>query len=319
MLSKDKMKYFLVLILALAMTSSMLFTGCDDEAGVEEKEVNLAMVEWTCSTQKNHIHRQILETLGYTVELENYSLPVILEGMSVGDIDIFADSWFQTWGTPLENALDAGDVIHLETHLDETAYAPAVPVYVYEEGVTSLADLADYSEEFDYKYFGLEPGNDGNEIMIDAFENDIYGLGEWEIIESNEAAMMADVEQAIENEEWVVFSGWEPHYMNILYDMEYLDDPEGIWGEGEQVGTIARPGIEEDMPNLAKYFDQFEISAEAVNDLVYEYGYKERDADEVALEWIEENLDKVKEWAEDLETVDGRDAVEVLEETYGDA
>ncbi|WP_331445514.1 glycine betaine ABC transporter substrate-binding protein [Natranaerobius thermophilus] len=150
---------------------------------------------------------------------------------------------FKLGGTPLENALEEGDVVHLETHLDETNYAPAVPTYVYEEGVTSLEDLADRSEKFEYTYYGFKAGNDGNEIMIEAFENDTYGLGEWDIMESNEAAMIADVEQKIENEEWVVFSGWEPHYMNVIFDMEYLDDPKGIWGEGEQVGTIARPKL----------------------------------------------------------------------------
>ncbi|UMZ74557.1 glycine betaine ABC transporter substrate-binding protein [Natranaerofaba carboxydovora] len=315
MLSLRKGKIILSLALALILVSSVFAGGCGEEE-VALDEISLAKVEWTCSTQKSYVNKEILESLGFDVELENYTLPVVLQGMSDGDIDVFTDAWFQTWGTPLENALEAGDVIHLETHLEETAYAPAVPTYVYEEGITSLEDLADYSEEFDYTYYGLEEGNDGNQIMIDAFEDDTYGLGEWELIPSNEAAMMAEVEQAIDNEEWVVFSGWEPHYMNVLFDMEYLDDPEGIWGEGEKVGTISRPGFEEENPNLAKYFIQFDVDEDIVNDWVYEHGYYERPAEEVAQEWVEENLDLVLEWVDGMETPDGEDAQEVLKEVY---
>jgi len=314
--SKIRKRLVLVSILALILATGIFAAGCEEDEKVLE-DIHFAKVEWTCSTQKGYIHKEVLETLGYNMTLNNYSLPVILEGMGDGQIDAFTDAWFVTWGTPLENALEEGTVVHHETHLDAVNYAPAVPVYVYEAGVQSMEDLADYSEEFDYTYYGLEPGNDGNEIMIEAFENDTYGLGEWDIMESSEAAMMADVRQKIDNEEWVVFSGWEPHYMNVIFDMEYLDDPKGIWGEEtERVGTIVRPGLEEDDPNLARYLTQFDVSIEDVDEWVYAFGYEERDAEEYAEEWVRENLDKVMEWVEGMQTVDGRDAQEALQEAY---
>ncbi|RQD68886.1 MAG: ABC transporter substrate-binding protein [Tindallia sp. MSAO_Bac2] len=330
----------LVLALIFALLASVALTGCGGEEAPAEEEpatteepasteedtteeqdipedVNLAMVDWTCSTQKGYIHAEILETLGYNVNLESYSLPIILEGLSDGQLDVFADAWWVTWGTPLQEAVDEGRVIHLDTHLENVNYAPAVPVYVYEAGVTSLADLADYAEEFDYTYYGLEPGNDGNEIMLDAFENDIYGLSGWEIVESNEAAMITEVSVAIEEEEWVVFSGWEPHYMNVIFDMEYLDDPEGIWGEEpEFVATISRPGLEEERPNLAKFYKQFKIEIEDVNEWVYAFGYEERDPEEYAAEWVSENIDMVLAWVDGVKTVDGGDASEAVEAAY---
>jgi len=328
-------KKLFALGLVLMLFATLALAGCgNEEPAVEEaptdaeemvveeeqeipEEVNLAMVSWTCSTQKGYIHAEILETLGYDVNLQSYALPVILEGISDGQIDVFADAWWVTWGTPLQEAVDAGRVVHLDTHLEDVSYAPAVPVYVYEAGVTSLADLADYAEEFNYTYYGLEPGNDGNDIMLAAFEDDIYGLNGWEMIESSEAGMITEIGQAIEMEEWVVFSGWEPHYMNVIFDMEYLDDPEGIWGtEPEFVATISRPGLEEEHPNLAKYYKQFKIEIEDVNEWVYAFGYEERDPEEYAAEWISENLDMVLAWVDGVKTVDGGDASEAIEAAY---
>lgn len=321
----------LVSVLALMFLFSGWVVGCGEQPAEEPaangepaeaeaeipEEIELAMVEWTCSTQKNYIHKEILENLGYDVTLNNYALPVILEGLGDEQIDAFTDAWWVTWGTPLFDALDEGRVVHLDTHLEDVNYAPAVPVYVYEAGVTSMEDLADHSEEFGYTYYGLEPGNDGNEIMIEAFENDTYGLGEWDIVESNEAAMIADVGQVIERGEWVVFSGWEPHYMNVIFDMEYLEDPKGIWGdEPERVATIVRPGLEEEHPNLARYLKQFNVEISDVDQWVYAFGYEDRDPEEYAQEWVSENLDMVLEWVEGVTTVDGRDAQEALEEAY---
>ncbi|SFI00166.1 glycine betaine/proline transport system substrate-binding protein [Tindallia magadiensis] len=332
-----------VLLLIVAMVSTMALAGCsNEETNVEEppadtdevtatdenetqetddmeiqEKINLAMVSWTCSTQKNYIHAEVLQTLGYDVDLQSYALPVILEGLSDGQIDVFADAWWVTWGTPLQEAVEEGRVIHLDTHLENVNYAPAVPVYVYEAGVTSLADLAEHADAFDHTYYGLEPGNDGNEIMLDAFADNIYGLGDWEMLESNEAAMITEVGLAIENEEWVVFSGWEPHYMNVIFDMEYLDDPEGIWGEeAEFVATLSRPGLEEERPNFARYMKQFKIEIEDVNEWVYAFGYEDRDPEEYAAEWVSENIDIVLTWVDGVKTVDGRDASEAIKDAY---
>ena len=49
----------------------------------------------------------------------------------------------------------------------------------------------------------------------------------------------------------------------------------------------------------------------------YELGYNERDADEIAEEWLSNNIVKVRRWLSLVETKDGRDAYEVLKEELG--
>ncbi|OWZ83554.1 glycine betaine ABC transporter substrate-binding protein [Natranaerobius trueperi] len=327
---RNKSKLLLISVLALTLILAGVTLGCEEQVEEEEatvegadgeeipvqKEIEMAKVEWTCATQKAYVNTAILETLGYDVSRENYTLPIIIEGMSNGEIDFFTDAWDKTWGQPLDEALKAGDMIDINTQIDDASYSPAVPTYVYEAGVQSLEDLAKYSDKFEYSYYGLESGNDGNEIMIEAFDNDTYGLGEWDIVESNEAAMITDVRQQMEDEEWVVFSGWEPHYMNVVLDMEYLDDPKGIWGDSESISTVVRDGLEEADPNLTKYLKQFDVDQEIVNEWVYEFGYHERDPEEVAEEWITENIDIVLQWVDGVYTVDGEDGQEAIENEF---
>ncbi|ACB84474.1 ABC transporter substrate-binding protein [Natranaerobius thermophilus] len=314
-ISKGSKIFFLLgLIVVVVISASVYAINRNNQETLTE--VELPIVEWPGVTQKTHVVSEILESLGYQVNINQYALPVILEGLSEGDLDVFTGTWFQTWGTPLKNKLADGSVVHVSTQLEDTNYGPAVPYYVYEAGVTSLADLSEYSEEFNHTYYGLESGNDGNQIMIDAFDNNIYDLGDWKIVESSTAAMIQHVQNYMNNEEWIVFSGWEPHWMNVVLDMRYLDDPEGIWGEDEKVGTIARKGLKDDDPNLYKFFEQFDINNEIQSEWIYEYSRKNRSPNVVAKEWVSENLDLVLEWVDGVHTVDGRDAGEVLKEIY---
>src|SRR5690606_40676965 len=65
------------------------------------------------------------------------------------------------------------------------------------------------------------------------------------------------------NEEPIIITGWNPHWMFAKYpDMKYLDDPKGIYGGEEGINSLARLGLEEAKPEAYKLIDQFEWDVE---------------------------------------------------------
>jgi len=128
--------------------------------------------------------------------------------------------------------------------------------------------------------------------------------------------MLAQVESTIENEDWIVFSGWKPHWMNVVLDMKYLDDPEGIWGGDERIGTVVTSSFPEKSPNAFKLLEQFDIDSDIQSAWILEYGKNGRKPEEVAKEWIPNNLDLVSEWVQGVKSFDGRNAEDVLREAY---
>ena len=52
-------------------------------------------------------------------------------------------------------------------------------------------------------------------------------------------------------------TGWTPHWKFSAYDLKYLEDPKGTLGGAENIKTIARKGLEEDMPEAYKILDRF--------------------------------------------------------------
>src|SRR5699024_12789346 len=86
-----------------------------------------------------------------------------------------------------------------------------------------------YSEEVNYSITGIEPGAGVFQAAENAVEE--YGLDGWEVQASSSGAMATALGEAIENEEPIIVTGWSPHWKFAEYDLKYLDDPAGVFGE----------------------------------------------------------------------------------------
>ncbi|MGM0414161.1 MAG: ABC transporter substrate-binding protein [Bacillota bacterium] len=302
------------LVFALLLTGvSMVLTPAEASA---EDTVNFGYVEWPGVTVKTAVASRILEDIGYETESNSYMQQVLFQGMEAGDVDAFLGTWLPTMEVNYREYQESGAVEEVVTNLEKVLYATAVPEYVYDAGVTSMADLHEHADKFESTIYGLEPGNDGNIIIQDAIDNGTYNLDDWTMMESSTAGMLAEVDRATSQEEWIAFNGWEPHWMNLAYDIKYLDDPENIWGEDDKVITVARSGFDEEQPNVYKFLEQFVLDSEIQNEWIYEYGHEERDPEDVAEEWIGNNMDLVVEFLDGVESADGQPAAEVIQEVY---
>jgi glycine betaine/proline transport system substrate-binding protein len=191
----------------------------------------------------------------------------------------------------------------------------AVPKYAWDAGVKSHADLNRFADRFDNKIIGIEPGNDGNKLVLDMIKNNTYGLRKWELVEGSAEAMMIAVGTAFKQKEWVVWLGWSPHWMNMVYDIKYLEDPLQVWGsEPEIVRTVARADLEKDKPNVFKLFSQLKVTPEIQNNWINEYSRKKRKPEQVAKEWIRNNLGIVDQWVYGVTAVNGERARDVIRE-----
>lgn len=305
------------LLLVFSLTAGLSLAASQSAPQDASQEVGFGYVEWPEAVMKTHVVAGVLEALGYETTMQSLSVPLVLRGVSTGDLDVFLEAWLPSMNSMIAPYLEDGSLVMAAHNLDGTLYRPAVPTYVYDAGVTSLEDLEAHASEFGSRYYGVEPGNDGNEIMRAAIEEGLYGLSDWQMVESSEQGMLQMVERSTQRGEWIVFSGWQPHWMNDAFELAYLDDPEGIWGEEGFVATLVNTDYALANPNLERFFGQFGISLQTQGDWIDQYGRQGRDPKEVAREWTSENLEAVKGWAEGVTTVTGEPADAALEETFG--
>src|SRR5918993_255782 len=77
---------------------------------------------------------------------------------------------------------------------EPSATVLAVPSYLAEEGLKDFADIAKFKDKLDGKIYGIEPGNDGNRLIQKMIDEGAFGLKGFEVVESSEQGMLAQVE-----------------------------------------------------------------------------------------------------------------------------
>lgn len=162
-----------------------------------------------------------------------------------------------------------------------------------------------FSESVDYTITGIEPGA-GISVTTEKLIEEYDQLQGWEVDLSSTAAMMAELETAIENKEPIVITGWNPHWMFAKYpDMKYLEDPKGVYGDVENINSLARLGFEEDNPEAFTFIDQFEWTPEDMEEIMYESQDTGDSIEKIAEQWVEDNADRVAKWSEGVEDGNG--------------
>ncbi|MDQ0256307.1 glycine betaine/proline transport system substrate-binding protein [Evansella vedderi] len=169
-------------------------------------------------------------------------------------------------------------------------------------------EIVSLGEALDYTITGIEPGAGIMERSFSTLE-EYENLEGWEILESSTAGMLTELDQAIQNERPIIVTGWTPHYKFASFDLKFLEDPKGVFGGLEDINTIVRKGLEEDMPNAYQVLDRFYWEPEDMEAVML--AAQEKPFEEVAKNWVEENQEKVNEWTEGVEMVDGK-AIELV-------
>ncbi|WP_186356198.1 ABC transporter substrate-binding protein [Streptomonospora sp. PA3] len=298
----------------LVLTTSMAAACGNPEGGFGsggggETEVTLVEQPWEDLMVENQIAKQVLEDAGYSVNIKDLSVPLSAQALAKGDADAYLGNWWPSQKEVFGDSIDAGRIEVLTTLVTGVAYEPAVPKFVAEEyGVTSLADLEPNAEEFGGEILGIEPGTPGNNSVQKMIDEDAYGLGGWTLVESSTPAMLAEVQTRVDNGRPVVFLAWEPHWMNIEWDLVYLDDPEDAWPGAGEIRIAARDGFGDDHPNVARFLSQMRIDRETASEWVHQVSKEDVAPADVARQWISDNPDKVGNWLEGVETAEGEPA-----------
>jgi len=174
-----------------------------------------------------------------------------------------------------------------------------------------------FSEEMDYTITGLEPGagqTELNEQAIDEYES----LAGWEQQTSSTGAMLSALDDAIENEEPIMITAWSPHYMFARWDIKYLDDPKGIFGDEIHAATLVREDLQDEMPTAYTLMERFNWDISDVDEALLKAEEEQLEMDVVAQQWLDENEETVAEWTEGVKAVDGT-AMELAATTWDDA
>ncbi|WP_281662407.1 ABC transporter substrate-binding protein [Halomonas sp. Alg239-R46] len=307
------MTHFKPLISGIALaTTALLATNVQ----ADDQTLDFGVPSWPGITVKTAIAEQLLKPLGYETSVQEIGLQVIYQGIESGDIDVFLGAWLPAQREMFNPRKESGVLIDVANNVDGAQMTLAVPEYLFDDGLQSFADLDEYRDQLDGEIHGFGAGSAASEILNNAIDNDTWGLGDWQLVDTSEVAMLSAARNAISREEPIVWVGWTPHWMNLELPMRYLEDPEDLFGEnnGESdVLTLLRSDYAEANPNVVAFFEQFTFSAEEQSWMIQAFGQEERDLAEVAEQWINDHPERIEAMLADVTTTDGEPAWPVIE------
>ncbi|EKO3855740.1 choline ABC transporter substrate-binding protein [Vibrio harveyi] len=277
--------------------------------------VRFADVGWTDITATTAVTSELLKGLGYKTKTDLLSVPVTYSSMANGDIDVFLGNWMPTMEGDIAKYREAGTVETVRANLEGAKYTLAVPKYVYDAGVKSLADLAKHADKFKDRIYGIEPGNDGNRLIQDMIDSDAFGLKDFSLVESSEAGMVSQVSRAVRRNQWIVYLGWAPHPMNSNVEMEYLSGGDDFFGPnygGANVYTNVRQDYLSECQNVGQLLKNLEFSLEMENQLMEAILNQKQKPAKAAQEWLNANPQQFEAWLEGVKTLDGKDAKQAI-------
>lgn len=281
--------------------------------------IRFAIQAWPGVTVKTQVATRLLDAMGYESDIKSLEPQFVYQGIRTGDVDVSLGAWMPAHKDMLQPLLDEGAAVQYAANLEGAIQGLAVPAYAWEAGVHSVEDLVEHGERFERKIYAIGAGAAMTRAFQDAVAEDYMGLGDWEVIPSSVSGMLSQVQRATSKEEFVVFHGWKPHWMDIRFDIRFLEpDPEKkLAGLETTVYTIVAKGWPETHPQAAKFLKQFKVPPDAQSLWIDGFSRQERPADEVAVEWIKNNMDVVAEWADGVKTADGRPGIEAIRAKFG--
>lgn len=274
--------------------------------------VRFSDVGWTDITANSAAVSLMLNAMGYETTTDILSVPVTYASMAEGDIDVFLGNWMPTMEGDIATYRDAGTVDTVRTNLEGAKYTLATNAAGVAAGITDFASIAQAAEALDGKIYGIEAGNDGNRLISDMITGDAFGLKDFEIVESSEQGMLAQVERAEERGEAIVFLGWEPHPMNANFDMTYLPGGDDYFGPdlgGAIVATNTRAGYVTECPNVGKLLQNMVYTLPMENELMALILNDGMDPTDAAKTWLAANPAVWTPWLDGVTTKDGGDAL----------
>jgi glycine betaine/proline transport system substrate-binding protein len=210
--------------------------------------LRIGWTAWSDAEAVTRLAARILESrLDQPVELVLLDIGIQYQGLANGDIDAMLMAWLPLTHKPYMDKV--GDqVVNLGPLYTRARLGWVVPDYIPEDRLNSIEDLKDpkVMRQLDNQIHGIDPGAGLMQASETAIED--YGLDRYRLISSSGAGMTAALTRAIKRQNWIVVTGWSPHWMFARWKLRYLEDPRHTLGGRERIDALVRKGFYQEFP-----------------------------------------------------------------------
>lgn len=291
-------------------------------------DIVIGVPNWPSVRVTANILKVVIEdNLGYEVELQNGTNPIVFEAMDSGSMDVHPEVWLPNQQNLADKFVEEKGTVRIsENSVAAFQGICADKATAEKHDITSIYDLTrpDVAALID------EDGDGQGELWIgvpgwastnvEQIRAKSYGYDQtMELTQSDETLAYAKLDNAIKaGEPWIGFC-YGPHYIFALHDLVVLDEPvhdpakwnvtqptdDPNWLEISEA-PVAWPRIdihmayaaslEQDFPTVADMLSRIPFTTDQLSEMTYALVVEDRDAQDYARAWVAENEDVVLGW-----------------------
>ena len=255
--------------------------------------IRIGWTAWADAEVVSLMAKELIEThYNKTVDLVMADIGIQYEAVARGDLDLMLMAWLPKthkdyWSSVWDRVNDLGPMY-------SGRLGWVVPDYVPEQKVGSISNLSDpkIGMKFNGRIQGIDPGSGLMQMSQTAMQD--YKLKDMKLISASGAAMTAVLDKSIREKDWVVVTGWTPHWMFARYQLRFLEDPKAVFGGREGIHALTRMGLDQDHPKVVNLLSRFRLRDEELAALLLEA--QESSPEEAVRNYLNGNKNRVNYW-----------------------
>lgn len=302
---------FKLLGLIASLAFVVILTACSGDNSSSEKTLELGGKDIEIpyagagSTARSHVLAEVLEDVGYNVTSTQVEAAGPMFASTAENSDtLHASGWFpSTHMAYLDKYGDDIEVYEDKNFIDKAKLSLTVPKYM--EEVDSIEDLKDNEElgkSVNWTIIGIDPRTGIMKNTEKGIEDN--DLDNWKLQEGSEMAMLSDLMEKYENEEPIIITGWEPHWIFNELDLKMLDDPDNIYGSNDDhINLVFNKEFKDEHPAAYKIATRMadDWSEDDEKELMKHIFIKDENEKKVAEDFIDDNSHRVDKWKKGVE------------------
>ncbi|MEO1091697.1 MAG: glycine betaine ABC transporter substrate-binding protein [Pseudomonadota bacterium] len=292
-------KFLRSLVGTTALATLLAATSTAAAQDSDDRTITLGQVGLSFYAVVGGVVQELLERQGYAVEVVEGPHSEIFPQLGAGEVDLLAAAWLPSGHSALyEPVRDV--TFELAPIYENAAFFWVVPAYVPEEDVASIADLTkpEVAERMPDRIVSLPEATGltagGRRVM------EAYGLEDagYELVAAPPAEWLGAFRDAIEAEAWVVFPLWQPQWVNAVYDIRALAEPQNAYGDPDTAYLIGHETLPAKLDEATlRLLSTIRFEVDDVTEMDRLMNVEGMSARDAARSWMEANPEDVEAWS----------------------
>jgi glycine betaine/proline transport system substrate-binding protein len=263
-----------------------------------DRPIVLGQVSLSFYAVTGAVVHQVLERLGHSVEVRQGPHEEMFPLLGQGAVDLMAAAWLPEGHAAYWARYGAGaeEVAKL---YDGARFFWAVPDYVPESEVTSIADLAKPSVAKRMTKLIQGIGTGATITMVSQKAIGEYGLDAlgYSLRPGTPAEWTGAYDAAVAERRWIVFPTWAPQYLNRGGKLRPLQDPRGVLGGINHAALVGpRDRLQAIPPATRAVLARIDLGLDGVTEMDWLVNVERKTPREAAHTWMKANEIRVARW-----------------------